>query len=52
MRGVRDPSATRVPPLFDGALEECEKTGLFHPGEERGFFYLAYGGSRDHKPLT
>ena len=29
MRGVRDPSATRAPPLFDGALEECEKLVCF-----------------------
>ena len=25
MRGVRNPAATRAPPLFDGALEECEQ---------------------------
>ena len=33
MKGVRNPSATRAPPqLFDEALEECERAGLFSPG--------------------
>ena len=31
MRGVRNPSAAGAPPLFDGALEECEKAGFFFP---------------------
>ena len=60
MRGVRNPAATRAPPLFDGALEECEKAGCFPPGLKVFIFIvnllyfkllcsLVFPG---HKPLT
>ena len=40
MRGVRDPSATRAPPLLDGALEECENAVLFPPGQCPSIIYI------------